>query len=68
VKKSIDYKAENVESRSRLKTNLKLVQLIQIFEKSSLKQKEGRAVTGNYHTMQGTCTESLHLILRQSTE
>jgi len=30
--------------------------------------QEGRAITGNHCTIQGTCTESLHLILGQYSE
>jgi len=32
------------------------------------KVQEGRAVAGDYRGMQGTCTESLHLILGQRSE
>jgi len=31
-------------------------------------QQEGHAVTGNHYTMQGTCTESLHLHSHQATQ
>jgi len=31
-------------------------------------KQEGRAVTGNHRTMQGTCMKSLHLILEQHSD
>jgi len=37
-------------------------------DNAEFKRKEGRAVAGNHRAMQGTCTESLHLILGQRSE
>jgi len=48
--------------------NILLFVVAPFFWLTVYKEQEDHAVTGNNRTMHGTCTESLHLILRQCSE
>jgi len=62
---------ENKKKRQENKTTLKRVSIFyknvykRLFHSICHGRQEGRAVTGNHRTIPGSCTESLHLILRQ---